>query len=197
MTLRPPWRHDRELPAVTVNVVLVREPNALAGGSPVEWVLVTTLPIDTLEHVGTIVEYYCIRWGIEIVFRTLKSGCRVARRRLEDVDGVLRCLGLYWIVAWRTLFVCHMGRSCPALDGEALFEPSEWQAEWVAVQRKRVPRKPPQLGEMVHLIASLGGYVEGKNSASGPQTVWIGLQRMCDLAWAWESFGPDAKITST
>jgi len=197
VTLRPPWRHDRELPAVTVNVVLVLEPNPPAGEPPVEWVLVTTLLIDTLEQVRTIVEYYCIRWGIEILFRTLKSGCRVERRRFEDVDRVLPCLGLYLIVAWRTLFVCHMGRSCPDLDCEAIFEPSEWKAVWVTVHRKRPPRKTPRLGEMVHLIASLGGYVEGKNSEPGPQTVWIGLQRMYDLAWAWESFGPDTKITST
>ena len=43
---------------------------------------------------------------------------------------------------------------------------------------------------MVHLIASLGGYIERPNSEPGTQTLWIGLQRMYDLAWAWDSFGP-------
>jgi hypothetical protein len=27
----------------------------------------------------------------------------------------------------------------------------------------------------------------------GPQTVWLGLQRMHDLALAWKTFGPGAK----
>jgi hypothetical protein len=196
VTLRPPWRHDRALPAVTVNVVLVREPNPPPGEPPVEWILVTTLPINTRAQVRLIVEYYCIRWCIEILFRTLKSGCRIERRRFEEVDRVLPCLGLYVLVAWRTLFVCRLGRSCPDLDCEAVFEPSEWKAVWVAVHHQQPPQKAPRLGEMVHLIASLGGYVERKNSEPGPQTVWIGLQRMYDLAWAWDSFGPDAKITS-
>ena len=62
VTLRPPWRPDRKLPPVTVNVVLVREPNPPAGETPVEWILITTLPIDTPEQVRTIVEYYCVRW---------------------------------------------------------------------------------------------------------------------------------------
>ena len=197
VTLRPPWRHDRVLPPVTVNVVLVREPNPPAGEPPVEWILVTTLPIDTLEQVRAIVEYYCIRWQIEIFFRTLKQGCRIERRRFEHVDRVLPALALYMIVAWRTMFVCHMGRSCPDLDCEAIFEPGEWKAVWVAVHQQQPPQQAPRLSAMVHLIARLGGYVEREHSEPGPQTVWIGLQRMYDLAWAWNSFGPNAKITSS
>jgi hypothetical protein len=194
VTLRPPPRPDRQLPPVTVQVVLVREPNPPPGETPVEWILLTTLPIDTPEQVRTVIEYYCVRWCIEVFFRTLKSGCRIERRRFEDVERVLPCLGICLIVAWRTLFVCRMGRECPELDCEAIFEPSEWKAVWVAVHSKKPPRQAPRLGEMVHLIASLGGYIERSNSEPGPQTVWIGLQRMYDLAWAWDSFGPEAKI---
>ena len=195
VTLRPPWRFDRQLAAVTVNVVLVREPNPPAGEPPVEWLLATTLPIDSPEQVRQIVETYWVRWCIELLFRTLKSGCRIERRRFEDVDRVLPCLALYLIVAWRTLFVCRMGRECPDADCEAIFEPSEWKAVWMAVHQKKPPKRPPRLSEMVHLIARLGGYVERPQSEPGAQTVWIGLQRMYDLAWAWDSFGPGAKVT--
>jgi hypothetical protein len=193
LTLRPPWRGDRDLPPVRVNVVVVWEPNPPPGEPPVEWVLLTTLPIDTIEQVRTVVEYYCVRWNIEVFFRTLKSGCRIERRRFEDVERLLPCLAICLIVAWRTLFVCRMGRACPDLDCETIFEPSEWKAVWMAVHRKKPPRKAPRLSEMVHLIASLGGYIERRNSEPGPQTVWIGLQRMYDLAWAWDSFGPQAR----
>jgi hypothetical protein len=197
VTLRPPWRFDRVLPGATVNVVLVREPNPPPGESPVEWMLVTTLPIDTPDRVRTIVEYYCVRWWIEVFFRTLKSGCRVEARRFEKIDRLLPCLGLFLIVAWRTLFVCRLGRECPDLDCEAIFEPSEWKAVWMAVHKKNPPKKVPRLAAMVYLIAGLGGYVERPNSEPGAQTVWIGLQRMYDLAWAWDSFGPGAKISSS
>ena len=195
LTLRPPWRADRDLPPVTVNVVMVSEPNPPAGEPPVEWMLLTTLPIDTIAQVRQVVEYYCVRWGIEVFFRTLKSGCRIERRRFEDVDRLLPCLAICLIVSWRTLFVCRMGRACPDLDCAAIFEPSEWKAVWMAVHRKKPPRKAPRLAAMVHLIASLGGYVEGRDSEPGAQTIWIGLQRMYDLAWAWDSFGPGAKIS--
>jgi hypothetical protein len=195
VTLRPPWRFDRELPPVTVNVVLVREPNPPAGEPAVEWILLTTLPINTPEQVRLIVTYYCVRWNIEILFRTLKSGCRIEQRRFEEIDRLLPCLALYLIVSWRTLFVCRMGRQCPDLDCEALFEPSEWKAVWVAVHKQKPPRQAPRLSTMVHLIARLGGYVERPKSEPGVQTMWIGLQRMYDLAWAWDSFGPGAKVS--
>ena len=113
VTLRPPYRPDRKLPPVTVNVVLVREPNPPPGETPVEWILVTTLPIDTLEQVRTIVEYYCVRWWIEILFRTLKSGCRIERRRFEHIDRVLPCLGVYLIVAWRHVIRVPDGSELP------------------------------------------------------------------------------------
>jgi hypothetical protein len=194
VTLRPPWRPDRKLPPITVNVVLVREAHPPAGEPPVEWILVTTLPIDTLEQVRTIVEYYCVRWDIEVLFRTLKSGCRIEERRFEDVERVLPCLAICLIVAWRTLFVCRMGRDCPDMDCESIFEPSEWKAIWVAIHGKKPPKKAPRLKDFVHLVAGLGGYVERPKSEPGTQTLWIGLQRMYDLAWAWDTFGPHAKL---
>jgi hypothetical protein len=196
VTLRPPWRFDRQLPEITVHVVLVREPSPPAGEEPVEWMLVTTLPIDTPEQVRQVVAHYCVRWSVEIFFRTLKSGCRIEQRRFEAIDRVLPCLALCLIVAWRTMFVCRLGRECPDVDCECIFEPSEWKAVWMAVHKKRPPKKAPRLSAMVHLIASLGGYIERPKSEPGVQTVWIGMQRMYDLAWAWDSFGPGANASS-
>jgi hypothetical protein len=193
LTLRPPGRPDRSLPAVTAHVIQVVEQSPPAGEPAVEWLLATTLPIETEEQVRQAIEYYTVRWGIELLFRTLKSGCRVEERRFEFADHFLPCLAVYLIVAWRTLFVCRLGRSCPDLECEAVFEPAEWKSAWMVVRKKRPPKKPPRLGEMVELIAELGGYVPQHGNRPGPQTVWLGLQRMHDLALAWETFGPETK----
>ena len=196
VTLRPPARRDRQLGEVTVNVVWVRERNPPAGDAPVEWLLVTTLPIDTIEQVQTVLQYYTVRFLIEVQFRVLKSGCRVEQRLFEHIDRLLPCLAVYWIVAWRTLMLCRLGRSSPDLDCEAVFEPSEWKSVWVAVQRKPLPANPPRLMTMLKLVAQLGGYVNRPNRKDppGPQTIWLGLQRARDLAWAWDTFGPGARI---
>jgi hypothetical protein len=195
VTLRPPAQSDRPLPPVTINVVLVRESNPPEGEEAVEWILLTTLPIDTAEQVREIVQYYCVRWMIEILFRTLKSGCRVEERLFEHSERLLPCIAVYTIIAWRTLMLVRLGRSCPDLDCEAVFEPSEWKSVWMVTHRKKPPSKPPRLAEMLRLIGQLGGYVNRpkRKDPPGPQTTWLGLQRMYDLAWAWDTFGPGAK----
>lgn len=195
LTLRPPAQSDRPLPSVTVNAVLVREIHPPEGEEPIEWILLTTLPIDTVEQVQEILQYYCVRWMIEILFRTLKSGCRVEERLFEHLDRLLPCVAVYSIVAWRTLMLVRLGRSCPELDCEAVFEPSEWKSVWMVTHRKPPPRKPPKLAEILRLIGQLGGYVNRPNRKDlpGPQTTWLGLQRMYDLACAWDIFGPGAK----
>lgn len=194
--LRAPWRQDKKMPDVTVNAVLITEVAPPAGDEPVEWLLITSLPIDTDEQVKCIIEYYCIRWMIEIFFRTLKSGCRVEERRFEHIDRLLPCLAVYLIVTWRTLYVCRLGRSCPEVSCEVVFDRSEWQPVYQIVRQEPPPKQPPTLQEMVRIVAQLGGYVNRKRKDEpGPQTVWLGLQRLHDIALCWKTFGPGARKT--
>ena len=192
VVLRPPQRPGARLAAVTVNVVLVREVRPPRGEAPVEWLLLTNLPVDTAADASRVIESYCVRWMIEVFFRVLKTGCRVEQRRFERLDRFEACLAVYLIVAWRTLYVCRLGRGCPELNCEAVFDPAEWKAAWTIARRSAPPPQPPTLGEVVALVAELGGYIRRKNSPPGPQTVWIGLQRVHDFALCWNTFGPDA-----
>jgi Transposase DNA-binding/Transposase Tn5 dimerisation domain len=194
VTLRPPWRPDRILPAVTVNVVLISEINPPPDDVPIEWLLITSLPVDDVEQVRQIIQYYSVRWMIEVFFRVLKSGCRVEERLFEYMDRLLNCLAIYLTVAWRTLYVCRLGRSCPEISCEAIFEPAEWKSVWKVVCREDPPANPPPLGVFTRLVAQLGGYINRKrDDPPGPQTMWIGLQRMHDFATCWLLFGPDAQ----
>jgi hypothetical protein len=194
VTLRGPHRPGGKLSPVTVNVVQVREINPPPGDERVEWLLITTLPITTAEQVREVIRFYATRFLIEVLFRVLKSGCRVEARRFEHIDRMLPCVAVYLIVAWRTFMVCRLGRSAPELDCEAIFDPAEWKSAWMAVQRKKPPRYAPKLGEFLPMLAQLGGYVNYPNRKDppGPQTVWLGMQRMYDLALGWNLFGPGA-----
>lgn len=192
LTLRPPRRPDRKLPEVTVHVILASEIDPPAGDVPVEWMLVTSMPIDEVEQVRKIVKFYRVRWMIEIVFRTLKSGCRVEQRRFEHVDRFLPCLAVYLIVTWRTLYVCRLARELPNSSCEVVFEPAEWKSVCRIVRDQSPPQTPPTLSEMVGMVAQLGGYANRKRpDPPGPQTVWIGLQRVHDFATCWQMFGPE------
>jgi hypothetical protein len=196
VTIKAPENRKFNIASITLNAVLVHEPNPPAGEEPIEWILLTTLPISTLDEVCTIIRYYTVRWMIEIYFRTLKSGCRIEDRRFETLDRMLACTAIYLIVAWRTLFVCRLSRSCPDMPCDLIFDSSEWQSVWSVSHRgKPSPAVVPSLSAMVRLIASLGGYVSRGSNASlpGVETVWKGLQRMQDLAWGWDTDGQEEK----
>ena len=191
VTVRPPYRRSSKLPKVTLNVVLAEETNPSDGATPAQWLLVTTLPIDNAEEVQQIVAYYSIRWQIEIYFRTLKSGCRIEDRQFETLERILNCLAVYSIIAWKVMYLIRLGRECPDLDCELIFEPSEWKSVYMTVRQRDPPFVPPSLNEMIRMIASLGGYVMRRSTQPGTQTLWFGLQRVHDLSTAWETFGPD------
>jgi hypothetical protein len=194
VTLQAPWRPDRKLPNLSINVVLAGEIDPPADEPPVEWLLLTSLPIDDEAQVRSVIKYYAARWMIEVLFKTLKSGCRAEERRFESLDSFLPCLAVYLIVSWRTLLVCRLGRSCPDISCEAIFDPAEWQSVYRVVRGRHPPPTPPRLADMVRLVAQLGGYVNRKrDDEPGPQTVWLGLQRLHDIALCWQIFGPGSK----
>jgi hypothetical protein len=193
VTPRGPRRPGGKLPDAGVHVVLVREVDPPADDVPVGWVLLTSLAIDTVARVALVIRYYCTRWMVEVLFKTSKSGCRVEGRRFEHIDRLRPCLAVYLIVSWRTLYVCRLGRDFPEIDCEAVFEPSGWRSVYRVVKREPAPTKPPRLQEMVRLVAQLGGYVnKSRKDEPGPQAVWLGLQRLHDIALCWNLFGPGA-----
>ena len=195
VTLRAPWRHDRKLTDTRVNVVLVSERNPPKDDTPVEWILITNLPIDSDEAVRLVIQSYCIRWMIEVYFRTLKSNCKIEKLRFETLERFERCLAVYLIIAWRTLYTVRLGRDCPDLDCEAIFEPDEWKSVYRVVKNAEPPSTPPRLQEMIRMIAQLGGYINRPRADEpGPQTVSLGMQRMHDITRCWRLFGPDTPL---
>ena len=191
VTVHPPYRKVCKLPEVTLNVVLAEEPNPPEGETPIQWLLITTLPIDDADQVRQIVSYYSIRWQIEIYFKTLKSGCRIEDRQFETLERILNCLAVYSIIAWKVMYLTRLGRECPDLSCELIFDESEWKSVYMTLRHEDPPSTPPTLNEMIRMIASLGGYVIRPSTHPGTQTLWFGLQRVHDLSTAWETFGPD------
>jgi hypothetical protein len=191
--LRGPQRPGGRPADVAVNAVLVREQNPPRGEEPIEWLLLTSLPISTFKQVCRVIEYYCCRWQIEIYFRVLKSGCRVEDRQFEDAARYLPCLALYMVIAWRVMYVMMLGRECPEMSCAEVFSEAEWKSVYVVVRGEPAPDAPPTLQEMIYMIGSLGGHLgRTQDGPPGPKAMWIGMQRMTDLALGWCAFGPAA-----
>jgi Transposase Tn5 dimerisation domain/Transposase DNA-binding len=195
--LRGPSRPGGKLPDVEVNVVLVSELNPPPDVEPIEWLLLTDLPIVTDKDVERVVDYYMCRWQIEIYFRILKSGCKIEESQLETAARFEPYVALNMIVAWRIMYLMMLGRECPELPCDVALDDDEWQAVYAAVKKQPPPARPPSMKTIVGLIASLGGWLGRKcDGEPGPKAMWVGMQRMTDLAMGWRAradHGGDAR----
>jgi hypothetical protein len=194
VTLRRPRRpaDQPRLPEVKINVVWVRETNPPAGEEAVEWILLTSLPVETFQQACLVADYYACRWQIEIYFKILKSGCQVEKLQLETADRIRPCLAMYMIVAWRVLYATMLGRECPELSCEVIFSAAEWKSVWTVQQQEALPKQAPSLGVFLKLVGALGGHTGQRwDGPLGPKRLWIGLQRTTDFGHAWRLFGPE------
>jgi hypothetical protein len=185
VTLKPPSRPERKLPEVEITAILATEHAPPAGETPVEWLLLTNLSVDTPEQALEKLQWYLCRWQIEIYFRILKSGCRIEELQLEKLERLEPALAFYLIIAWRVLFLTVLARDCPDMSCDVVFETAEWQAVYLVSERKAPPKTPPSLDRMVRMVAGFGGFLNRKGDGfPGPQTLWIGLQRAADFVLA-------------
>jgi hypothetical protein len=195
---RPPYRRDRKLGRVALWVVLAEEIDPPEGVEPLRWILLTSMAVNDLKQAQRVIRLYLMRWQIEVFFRVLKTGCRVEELQLKEARTVFNALALYMIVAWRILYLVHLGRECPDLPCGVVFDEAEWKSA-VAVARMRqgkgkskdnTPVTEPSLGEMIQMVSRFGGYLGRKNDPPpGAQALWQGMMRVCNYAQAWEAFG--------
>lgn len=176
-------------PPLQYNMVLVDEISPPAEGEPIRWLLITSLPIDTNQQINQVIAAYCTRWQIEIFFRTLKSGCRIENRQFRNIEPIENAIALYMVVAWRVMYLCMLGRECPDISCELIFEPCEWKSVYT-VLGKEIPEEPPTLNQVIRTISRLGGFIDRAKSVPGPETLWKGIQVANCYALAWLAFGP-------
>lgn len=171
-------RKGGNLPSVTVYAVLAKEINSPEGERPIEWMLLTSLPVESLEQAQTVIGWYRCRWEIEIYFRALKSGCKVQELRLESDEGIEKALAIYMIIAWRIHNMTMLARERPETPCNEVLAKKEWQIIYL-LQKKEKPDEVPTIQEIVRLLAMRGGFLGRKGDGEpGFETIWGGYVKI-------------------
>lgn len=191
LRLNPPRnnpKHKKEsLPDIDMHAVYVVEHNPPEDEEAIEWMLLTSLPVQSFEEACEKIRWYCLRWRIEMYFKVLKSGFRVEDCRLNHAERLIRYLMVMSIVAWRLFMITLIARTDPASPCSAFLTITEWQVLFRKTHRNRAaPAEPPRIGEVVVWIAKLGGFLARKNDGPpGTITLWRGWKRLTDLTEGW------------
>lgn len=181
--------------AITMNAVALQEVDCPPDVEPINWTLLTTLPIKSLEEVQKIIKYYLCRWEIEVFFKTYKSGCKVEEKQLRTADRLYPLFTIFLMVAWRVHYLLNLSRVFPHLPCTVTFDDAEWKSGYMAATRQReLPEQIPTLDEMMRYVGMLGGYLNRrKDPPPGAKAIWKGITRLRDYSDAWDMFGPGSK----
>lgn len=189
--LNPPRNNVRhrkgKLPDLAMHAVHVVETNPPEGVEPIEWMLLTNLPVESLDQARQMVRWYSLRWRIEMFFKVLKSGFKVLDCRLRDAKRLERYITVASIVAWRMLMLTYLARMEPELPCSRVLHECEWKALYLKVNRgKPLPEKIPSFKEAIACIAKLGGFLGRKSDGPpGMIVIWRGWKRLSDLSEMW------------
>jgi hypothetical protein len=169
----------KDLPdTVSVNMVYVKEKDPPEDMEPVDWLLLTSEPINTAEQILEVVDVYRARWLIEEYFGALKTGCAFEERQLESKTTLTKALALFTPVAWVLLRMRASSRSPIKTAIATVLTPIQ-----IIILKKetKIPLDSKSTAVDAYLaVARLGGHLKN-NGAPGWKVLGRGYDRLLTL----------------
>ena len=166
---------------IEVNVVEVREVSPPTGEEPVQWLIVTSRPIEKTEQLWEIVDWYRARWTIEEYFKAIKTGCAYKKLQHRSAKTLLCALAATAVVAHHLLVLRYLGRHGEDLPAEAVVSPMQLRV--LQATKPKFLSARPTAGEVMAAVAGLGGHIRS-NGAPGWQVLGRGWQRLLEYEHA-------------
>ncbi len=171
------WVKQCGIDELAMNVVVVQEVGAPAGVTPIRWVLLTSLPVDTFDDAWQVIEDYENRWLIEEYHKVLKTGCSVELHALRTADRLEPLIGLISVIGTRLIQLKLIGRSQQDVKA-ATHIPSSW-LKCLKLARPKLRIAGMTVYGFFREIAKLGGFLGRKGDGEpGWQTVWHGYKKL-------------------
>lgn len=138
---RPGAQHSAKQ-AITLWVVHVAEARPPPNAERLEWFLLSTRAITSVEQAQECLRWYCLRWRIEDWHRVLKSGCRVEALQHKTAERLKRAIAINLVIAWRIMLMTLLGRQRPDLPADVLFSDLEVEVLQAWAKKTNSPARP-------------------------------------------------------
>jgi hypothetical protein len=158
-----------------LNVVHVVEAQPPGDEPAVEWLLFTTLPVETEEQVATVVDNYRARWTIEEFHKALKTGCAYEEREFETLHALLVVLAISIPIACEILWLRSRARQQPDAPATDVLTPQ--QLTILCSLSARPLSGNPTARDALWAVAGLGGHLK-RNGEPGWLVLYRGMQTL-------------------
>jgi len=167
---------------IAMQLVRVREVDSPVGVESIEWLLWTSLPVETLDQAWSVIEDYESRWLVEEYHKALKSGCGVKTRQLQTASRLEPMVGLMSVVAVHLLQLKTIATVEPTRPARTVVPPL-WLAMLKASRGRRLRRVHDiTVYEFYREVAKLGGFLGRKSDGEpGWITIWRGWKKLATL----------------
>lgn len=166
-----------------LEVVVIRAKEiSNSGGSrePINWRLITNLPVSDLSDAIEKLEWYALRWKIEVFFKILKSGCKIEESKLRTAEALCKMIAINCIVAWRVFWMTMINREGATLPAELVL--SETEIKILDHLKPDSKQTKKSLSTYLTKIAKLGGYLaRSSDPPPGNNVMWRGIQRLNEI----------------
>ena len=159
------------------------ERRAPSNQSPIFWVLLTNLEVQSVDQAIEKVRWYALRWNIELFHKILKSGCGVEQAQLRHADRLKKYIILKSIIAWRLFWFSRVHENHKQDGCLSVLSEIEWKILYRKSNKtKSLPKQIPTVGEVFIWVAKLGGYIgRASDPPPGMISLWRGWQRLMDM----------------
>ena len=179
----PPIGKQSRYPQLDLTVLHATERGRPRSREPIQWKLITDLPVMSRASAIEKLHWYASRWKIETFHKILKSGCRAEHSKLRTAERLVNLLAMFCILGWRIFWLTMLNRSTRHASPNLAFTPLEIDLlNRLAPPEARAPARQPSLSGCVTQLARLGGYLARKGDAPpGNTVIWRGLARLTDI----------------
>ena len=180
----PPIGKQSRYPALTLTVIHADERGSPKNRKKIEWKLLTDLPVQSRGDAIEKLEWYSLRWKIEVFHKILKSGCRAEDSQLRTAQRLTNLISVFCIVSWRIFWMTMLNRSAPNASPEFVVTKAEIQLlDRLVKDKNPASTQRKTLSHYLIKIARLGGYLARANDPPpGNLIMWRGLSRFIDIA---------------
>jgi len=181
--VQPPIGKQKRYPALDLTVIYATERDAPKGRKPIDWKLMTDLPARTRAEVIEKIDWYALRWKIEVFHKILKSGCKAEDSKLRTADRLANLMAVYCILSWRVFWLTMLNRAAPdAAPTTALTASEITLLDQLVADAGNRQCRPGTLSYYLTKLARLGGYLARSNDPPpGNTVIWRGLSRLTDI----------------